>query len=73
MALWRKELGAEMTEREKLKLLAKCAVCGQFSFEVEHERCPVCGWIHDHLQESKPRFRPGPNRGICLNAYKKKK
>lgn len=48
--------------------LEQCACCGTFSvatpatsFGWPAERCPVCGWVTDFLQEHDPQLRRGRN------------
>ena len=50
----------------------KCPICGKYEF-VEHEsydRCDVCGWEDDGLQEDEPDYAGGAN-DMSLNEYKK--
>ena len=52
--------------------LEQCACCGYFtisrpiySFDSPGERCPVCGWITDFLQERDAQLGTGRNP-VCL-------
>ena len=46
-----------------------CPVCGKYEFEDEYEKCGVCGWWNDLVQELHPDFDAGAN-AISLNQAK---
>ena len=48
---------------------AKCPVCGQHTFKLEYELCPVCEWQQDNIQEDDPAFSGGANI-LCLKDFK---
>lgn len=49
-----------------------CPVCGQHTFKSNNtdERCPVCKWWNDIVENENPEYGGGQN-GICLNDYRK--
>ena len=42
-------------------IVRKCPVCGQHKFSEPFEKCPVCNWENDYVQEKNPSWRHGAN------------
>ncbi|HJW23244.1 MAG TPA: CPCC family cysteine-rich protein [Candidatus Limnocylindrales bacterium] len=45
-----------------------CACCGQLTILGEYDRCPVCYWVADRIQESDPTRIDGANRVSLIEA-----
>jgi cysteine-rich CPCC protein len=39
-----------------------CSCCGYVTITDQFDRCPICGWIHEPVQQSDPDDDMGPNR-----------
>ena len=60
-----------MSNKTVKKLKRRCACCKKYSLHigVEHEECPICGWIDDNHQNTHPYSLNGKN-GMSLNEYR---
>lgn len=47
-----------------------CPVCGKHTFSDVFEKCPVCGWENDYVQESNPDWHNCANE-MSLNDARK--
>ena len=47
-----------------------CPVCRQHSFSEPFEKCPVCNWENDYVQENNPEWRNCSNE-MSLNDAKR--
>lgn len=47
-----------------------CPVCGKHTFSDAFEKCPVCNWENDYVQESNPEWRNCANE-LSLSEAKK--
>ena len=46
-----------------------CPICGQHTFHVEFERCPICEWQQDNVQEADHTF-DGVANELCVILYR---
>ncbi len=46
---------------EEHPVLRMCPVCGKHKFSEPFEKCPVCNWENDYVQEKNPSWRNGAN------------
>lgn len=53
-----------------IAMMKRCACCKQFTLTAfsEYEKCPVCGWIDDPLQNSDPISVEGSNPVSLMEA-----
>lgn len=42
-------------------ILRMCPVCGKHKFTEAFQKCPVCNWENDYVQENNPRWINGAN------------
>lgn len=47
-----------------------CPVCGKHEFSDAFEKCPVCNWENDYVQESNPEWANCANE-MSLNDARK--
>ena len=64
--------GIDVNPRKRTIPLKKCACCERFTlFAYSHyEKCPICGWVDDPLQNQNIYSEEGKN-SICLATAKK--
>lgn len=48
-------------EDEDHPVLRMCPVCGKHKFSEPFEKCPICNWENDYVQENNPDWRNGAN------------
>ena len=55
---------------EEDPVVRPCPVCGRHTFSDVFEKCPVCGWENEYVQEKNPTWRNGANEMSLEEARK---
>ena len=47
--------------KEDHPVIRLCPVCGKHTFSEPFEKCPICNWENEYVQENIPSMRNGVN------------